>query len=84
MGMARNFPNDALYGSKDYNGFCFVNPYDLQGITKLLLFLQETANKTDTGNWLQATAKGLRLELGFNSSISKIPWNRVKGKLTNY
>ena len=75
--MALCFPKDALYGTQEFNGFKFEDPYEMQGIAKLTLYLQETANQTDTGKWLIATAEGLRFEAGFNISTNNLHWEAV-------
>ena len=77
MGMTLCFPKDALYGTQEFNGFKFKDPYEMQGIAKLTLYLQETANSTDTGKWLIATAEGLQLEIGFNVSTANLHWEAV-------
>ena len=61
MGMERNFPKDVLYRAKNLNDFSFNNPYDMQGIEKIMLYLQGTLNMTDMGKWVTVTAEGLRL-----------------------
>ena len=75
--MASCFPKDALYGTQKFDGFKFKNPYEMQGIAKLTLYLQETSNCTDTGKWLIATAEGLRMEAGFNVTTDNLCWEAI-------
>ena len=81
--IAANFPKEALYGSQSYDGYIFQHPYTNQGIEKIATVMQETVNKTQTGDLILATAEGFRLELGTNKEMSKIKWDIVNGYITD-
>ena len=81
--MSSSFPKDPFYGSQEYDGFIFEHRFVNQGIEKIATIFEETTNETQTGNLINATAEGFRLELGYNTDIANINWNRAKDMITD-
>ena len=80
--MQSTFPKAPLYGSQKFDGYVFEHPYTNQGIEKIAIIQQEIVNMTQTGTLITSTAEGFRLELGSNTKISDIKWEKVKSYLT--
>ena len=80
--MTMSFPKSALYGSQLYNRFVFEEPYVKQGIEKISTLIQEIYSCTQTSTLIESVIEGFHLELGFNSSLANLNWDKAKKYVT--
>ena len=70
--MARKFPTGVLYGPDLYEGLNIKQLYYSQGITQLMACIQECAILSQTGRFIQTSAKDLMLELGYPVTLGTL------------
>ena len=69
--MSHSFPSKLLYGSTQYNGFFFEEPFIKQGIEKISHFMQEVSDQSHTGKINTMGAENYIQDLGFSVDIAE-------------
>ena len=75
-GMVKNFPHAILYGPLAYLGIEVKNPFFLQGINHIIIFLNEAACNSSTGKLLRSNTEFFRVEIGTPFSLTSTKYNK--------
>ena len=76
VGMVRNMPHTIFYGTEKYQGLNVHNPYFLQGITHVMILIQESVLQSKTGILLRVCAEAFRVKIRIPFSFTNTKYNR--------
>ena len=74
--MVRNMPHAIFYGPEKYQGLNVHNPYFLQGITHIMVLIQESVLQSQNVILLKACTEAFRVEIGIPFSLTNTKYDR--------
>ena len=74
--MFKNMPHAIFYSPEKYQGLNVHNPYFLQGITHVMVLIQESVLQSQTGILLKACAEAFRVKIGIPFSLTNMKYDR--------
>ncbi|CAJ1931319.1 unnamed protein product [Cylindrotheca closterium] len=76
-GVCRNFPRDVVFAPLSYQGLGLPHPFGCQVFKHLEMLLRHMANRTKTGDYMEANIQAHQLETGTSFGLLQLVYSNT-------